>query len=107
MPGNGYLLVGLAVILAVTFCLRAAPFAVLGRLRDSALVAFLATTMPTGVMVILVVYTLRDLDLTIRPYGLPAALGVAVTAALHLWRRSALLSIVAGTGVCMLAGHLL
>ncbi|MER5638735.1 AzlD domain-containing protein [Kitasatospora sp. NPDC002227] len=107
MPSDRYLLTGLGVMFAVTFCLRAAPFAVLGRLRSSRLVAFLGTTMPTGVMVILTVYTLRDLDLTAHPYGLPAALGVAATTALHLWRRNSLLSIVAGTAVYMLAGQLL
>ncbi|WP_441249948.1 branched-chain amino acid transporter permease [Kitasatospora sp. McL0602] len=107
MPGDGYLFAGLLVMFAVTCCLRAAPFAVLGRLRNSGLVGFLATTMPTGVMVILVVHTLRDLDLTSSPYGLPAGLGVLVTAALHLWRRNALLSIVAGTAVFMLASRLL
>ncbi|MDH6127774.1 AzlD domain-containing protein [Kitasatospora sp. GP82] len=106
MPSNGYLVAALAVMLAVTFCLRAAPFAVLNRLRDSPVVGFLADTMPTGVMVILVVYTLRGLDLTTSPYGLPASLGVAGTAALHLWRRNALLSIVAGTALYMLARHL-
>jgi len=106
VPDDAYLLAGLTVMLAVTFCLRAAPFAILSRLRDSALVGFLATTMPTGVMVILVVYTLRDLDLTARPYGIPALAGLAATAALHLWRRNALLGIVAGTGVYMLVSHL-
>lgn len=104
MPADRYLLAGLAVMFLVTVGLRAAPFAVLGRLRDSALIAFLATTMPTGVMVVLVVYTLRDLD---GSTALPAALGVAATAGLHLWRRNALLSIVAGTAVSMLAQQLL
>jgi branched-subunit amino acid transport protein AzlD len=104
VPADRYLLAGLAVMFLVTVVLRAAPFAVLGRLRDSALIAFLATTMPTGVMVVLVVYTLRDLD---GSTALPAALGVAATAGLHLWRRNALLSIVAGTAVSMLAQQLL
>ncbi|AUG79990.1 branched-chain amino acid ABC transporter [Kitasatospora sp. MMS16-BH015] len=107
MPSDRYLLAGLGVMFAVTFTLRAAPFALLGRLRASALVAFLATTMPTGVMVILTVYTLRDLDLTAHPYGLPTLLGVAATAGLHLWRHNSLLSIFAGTAVFMLAERLL
>ena len=35
-------------------------------------------------------------------HGLPEAIAVAVTAGLHLWRRSTLLSILAGTAVYML-----
>lgn len=87
----------LLVVFAVTYLLRLAPFLALRRLGDSPLVAFLGRTMPLGVMLVLVVYTVRDVDLTAAPFGLPELAGVAVTAGLHLWRRNALLSIVAGT----------
>ncbi|GAA2428140.1 hypothetical protein GCM10010255_83700 [Streptomyces coeruleofuscus] len=54
--------------------------------------------MPAGVMVILVVYCLHDLPVTeARAAATLAAL--AVTVALHLWRRNALLSILGGTAV--------
>lgn len=87
----------LLVVFAVTYLLRLAPFLALRRLGDSPLVAFLGRTMPLGVMLVLVVYTVRDVDLTAAPFGLPELAGVAVTAGLHLWRRNALLSIVGGT----------
>ncbi|MEV4562118.1 AzlD domain-containing protein [Kitasatospora sp. NPDC049285] len=103
MPEWRYVLAGLLVMFAVTVGLRAAPFVLLGRVRESGLLRFLAATMPTGVMVILTVYTLRDLRLTAAPYGLPALAGLGVTLGLHLWRRNALLSIVAGTAVYVLA----
>jgi len=106
VPTDTYVLAGLLVMFAVTVCLRAAPFAVLSRLRGSGLLTFLATTMPTGVMVILTVYTLRDLPLTTTLYGLPALAGITATATLHLWRRNALLSIVAGTAAHLLAQQL-
>ena len=35
-------------------------------------------------------------------HGLPEAIAVAVTAGLHLWKRSTLLSILVGTAVYML-----
>ncbi|MFD5160087.1 hypothetical protein ACFWMJ_18745 [Streptomyces hawaiiensis] len=54
--------------------------------------------MPAGVMVILVVHCLRDLPLTwSRAPAPPAAL--AATVELRLWRRDAVLSILAGTAV--------
>lgn len=87
----------LLVVFAVTYLLRLAPFLALRHVRDSPLLAYLGRTMPLGVMVILVVYTLREVDLTRPPAGLPELAGVAATAALHLWRRNTLLSIVGGT----------
>jgi branched-subunit amino acid transport protein AzlD len=107
MPSPGHILLTLLVIFAVTYALRLAPFLALRRVRDSALVTFLGRTMPLGVMAILVVYTLSSVDVTAAPYGLPEVAGVIVTAALHLWRRNALLSIVGGTGTYMAALALL
>lgn len=91
------ILATLLVVFAVTYLLRLAPFVALRRLGESPLVAFLGRTMPLGVMLVLVVYTLREVDLTAAPFGLPELAGVGVTAGLHLWRRNALLSIVGGT----------
>ena len=62
----------------------------------------LTTLMPPAVMGLLVVYCLKGVNLTAAPYGIPELIGVAVTAALHLWRRKTLLSIAAGTVVYML-----
>lgn len=101
MPDAGQILLTLLVIFAVTYMLRLAPFVALRRVRDSAVVDHLARTMPLGVMAILVVYTVSTVDLTAAPHGLPEAGGVGVTAALHLWRRNAMLSIIGGTGTYM------
>ncbi|MCL2533089.1 MAG: AzlD domain-containing protein [Nocardiaceae bacterium] len=96
MPDIGYILAALAVIMAVTFALRAVPFAVIAPLRSSALVHYLGAHMPVGIMLILAVYTLRDV--TFAPASLvPAGAALAVTVGLHLWRSHALLSIVGGT----------
>lgn len=98
MPDTRYLLVAAAVSAAVTWALRAAPFAVLAPLRASKTVQYLSSRMPAGVMVILLVYCLRDVPLTDTGALAPLA-ALAVTVGLHLWRRSALLSILAGTTV--------
>ena len=52
-------------------------------------------------MGLLVIYCLKGVSLTAAPYGIPELIGVAVTAALHLWRRNTPLSIAAGTLVYM------
>jgi branched-subunit amino acid transport protein AzlD len=99
MPDVPYLFAAVAVAAGVTWALRALPFAALTPLRASATVRYLSTRMPAGVMLILLVYCLRDLPVT-RPDRLIAPLAaLATTIGLHLWRRSALLSIVGGTAV--------
>ncbi|MGP3977115.1 branched-chain amino acid transporter permease [Streptomyces sp. 8N114] len=98
MSDTGYAIVAVLVTAAVTWSLRALPFAALAPLRASATVQYLSTRMPAGVMVILAVYCLRDLALT-QPRVLAPLAALAVTIGLHLWRRNALLSILVGTAV--------
>ncbi|AKN70705.1 branched-chain amino acid ABC transporter [Streptomyces sp. PBH53] len=98
MPDARYAVAAILVAAAVTWSLRALPFAALAPLRASATVRYLSTRMPAGVMVILVVYCLRDLPVT-QARALAPLAALTVTAGLHLWRRNALLSILAGTAV--------
>ncbi|MFF0463770.1 branched-chain amino acid transporter permease [Streptomyces mexicanus] len=106
MPDTGYTIAAVLVAATVTWALRALPFAVLSRLRESATVPYLSRRMPAGVMVILVAYCLRDLPVTETRAGAPLA-ALAVTTGLHLWRRNALLSILGGTAThVVLAGTL-
>ncbi|MGW9129951.1 branched-chain amino acid transporter permease [Streptomyces sp. NPDC055681] len=98
MPDTPYLMAAVAASAAVTWALRALPFAALAPLRASGTVRYLSTRMPAGIMVILLVYCLRDLPLTESRALAPLA-ALAVTLGLHLWRRNALLSILGGTTV--------
>jgi branched-subunit amino acid transport protein AzlD len=52
-------------------------------------------------MTLLLLYCLKDVSLATAPHGLPEALALAAVVGLHLWRRNALLSIGAGTGLYM------
>ncbi|GHE08207.1 branched-chain amino acid transporter permease [Streptomyces alanosinicus] len=96
MPDTTCLVVAVLVSAAVTWALRVLPFAVVGPLRASPTVQYLSTRIPAGIMVILVVYCLRDTPLT-RTAGLSPAAALAVTVGVHLRRRNAPLSILAGT----------
>ncbi|MEU4171095.1 AzlD domain-containing protein [Streptomyces sp. NPDC026665] len=98
MSDTGYAVGAVLLAAALTWTLRALPFAALAPLRASATVRYLSARMPVGVMVILVVYCLRDLSLA-QPRALVPVAALAVTVGLHLWRRNALLSILAGTAV--------
>ncbi|ANP51485.1 branched-subunit amino acid transport protein AzlD [Streptomyces griseochromogenes] len=98
MSETTYLVAAILVSAAVTWALRALPFAALAPLRASGTVQYLSTRMPAGIMVILVVYCLRDVPPDHARALAPFA-ALTVTVGLHLWRRNALLSILGGTAV--------
>jgi branched-subunit amino acid transport protein AzlD len=97
VPEPPYLVAAVLVAAAVTWALRAVPFAILAPLRSSRLVAYLGERMPVGVMAVLVVYTLRDTSFVAPTYGGSTVVAFGVTVAMHLWRRNVALSMVAGT----------
>lgn len=56
---------------------------------------------PAIVMGLLVVYSLKDVSLSVAPNGIPEAIALVILAAVHYWRRNLLLSIAVGTIVYM------
>lgn len=93
-----YLLLLIAIAALMTFFTRAAPFLFFRNGMPPALEKA-ASRMPPAIMAVLVVYCLKG-DL-FTASGWPALVGVAATVALHIWRRSTLLSIAGGTIVYM------
>lgn len=91
-----------AVSAAITWGLRALPFAVLAPMRRSVIVRYLSLHMPVGVMVILALYTLRGVPEANPGHVGATSVALGVTVALHAWRRNALISIVGGTLVNVL-----
>lgn len=93
----------IAVAAAVTMGLRFLPFLIFGENRKTPpLVAYLGRVLPFAIMGMLVVYCLKDMNLTAAPFGVPEIIGCAVVAGLHVWKRNTLLSIGAGTVCYML-----
>lgn len=107
MPEAPYILVSLLIAGGITWALRALPFAVLEPMRDSELLDFLGQRMPLGIMLILTVYTLTDVEPSNLSSVGPALVGLAVTLILHLWRHNAVLSLFAGTGAYALLASLI
>ena len=93
----------IAVAALVTIALRFLPFLIFGENRKTPpLITYLGQVLPYAIMGMLVVYCLKDMTFTAPPFGIPEIIGCAVVALLHLWKRSTLLSIGAGTICYML-----
>ena len=74
-----------AVIAGVTIALRFAPFLLLRGQETPKFIAYLGRVLPYAIMGMLVVYCLKDMDLSAAPFGIPEFLGCAVVALLHFW----------------------
>lgn len=91
------------VVAACTLFTRAFPFVVLGGKREvPAVVKYLGNVLPPAIMIILVVYCLKNVNFMTGSRGIPEILAVGVVVLLHLWRRNTLLSIGVGTGIYMI-----
>lgn len=92
----------IAVCAACTFFERWLPWLLFGRRAVPKVVEYLGRILPMAVMVSLLVYCLRGTQFTSAGAWVPQVIAVGVTAGLHWWRRSTLLSIAAGTVCYML-----
>jgi len=88
---------------ACTFLLRALPSLIFGSGRKMPpFFSYLGRALTPAIMAVLLVYCMKDSFSNGWAALLPQLIGVAVVAALHLWKHSALLSIALGTVVYML-----
>lgn len=86
-----------------TMATRFLPFLVFSDKRPTPkYVSYLGKALPAAIFVMLVVYCLRNVSLLSGSHGLPELIAIAVTVALHLWKRQTLLSIAGGTVCYML-----
>jgi branched-subunit amino acid transport protein AzlD len=87
---------------------RFLPFLVLSEKRPTPpFVQYIGKYLPSAVFGMLVVYCLKDVNFVSGSHGLPELIAIAVTVALHKWKRQMLLSIAGGTACYMLLLHFL
>ena len=83
-------LIIVAMVALATQITRWTPFLLFsGDKKLPKVVEDLGRLLPPAMMGLLVVYSLRSIDLMGGSHGIPEAIAVAVTAGLHLWRRKA------------------
>lgn len=70
--------------------------------RPPRVVEYLGKVLPYAMGGLLVVYSLKNVTPFSGTHGIPEAVAIAVIVALHVWKRSMLLSIAGGTAVYML-----
>ena len=61
------------------------------------MVEYLGHVLPAAIFGMLIVYCLKGVSLTSGSHGIPEAIAIGVTVALHKWRHQTLVSIAGGT----------
>ena len=88
----------IAIMAGITFLTRALPFLLFGRKGNPPRIAlYLGRYLPAAVIAMLIVYCFRQVNFQSASNWAPALIAGAAVAALHVWKRNNLLSIVGGT----------
>lgn len=86
-----------------TMATRFLPFIIFRENRDTPdFVKYIGKYLPSAVFGMLIIYCLRNVDFLGGAHGMPELIAIAVTVAVHLFKRRMLLSILLGTGCYML-----
>ena len=98
----GVSLLIILTVAAATFATRVVPFLIFPKGKEiPSIIQYLGKVLTPAVIGMLVIYCLKTTSVIEAPHGIPEAIAVTVTAALHIWRRNNLLSIGVGTVLYM------
>lgn len=94
----GEQLMTIGICAAATIATRALPFLLFrpGHALPG-YVEYLGKALPAAIFAMLVVYCVKDVSFLSGAHGVPEISGIALTAALHVWKRNMMLSMAAGT----------
>lgn len=91
----------IAVMSIVTILLRFLPFIILNGKKTPAYISFLGEVLPSAIIGMLVIYCLRNTDLTHAPFGAPEIIASLAVIILQAVKKNSLVSILCGTLIYM------
>lgn len=91
----------IAVMSIVTVLLRFLPFLVF-RKQTPKYISYLGRVLPSAIIGMLAVYCLKDITLSVHPFGIPELIAAACVVGAQAWKRNSLISILTGTVIYMI-----
>jgi|SRR5690625_196636 branched-subunit amino acid transport protein AzlD len=99
---HNQMLITIAIIMLGTMLTRFLVFFIFPPTKEPPqFVTYLGKVLPAAAIGLLVVYALKDIQITERPFAIPEILAILVIVFIHKWRRNSLLSIASGTIIYM------
>lgn len=96
-------IITIALCTLATMTTRFLPFMVFNSKKPTPkYIQYLGKALPGAIFAMLVIYCLKNVSIITGTHGLPELIGIAITIALHLWKRQMLFSIAGGTICYML-----
>lgn len=89
--------IAIAIMAIVNFFTRVFPFLFFRKKELPSYILFIEKYFPPVIMTILIVYSIKDIDFTVVPYGLKEVFSITFTALLHITIKNYLVSIFSGT----------
>ncbi|UTJ06162.1 branched-chain amino acid transporter permease [Arcobacter roscoffensis] len=89
--------IAIAIMAVVNFFTRVFPFLFFRKNELPSYVVFIEKFFPAVIMTILIVYSVKDVNFSLVPYGLKEIGGITFTAVLHIVFKNYLVSIFSGT----------
>jgi|SRR5665647_719447 len=97
MTDTSQILVTIAAVALATFATRVLPFMCFGSREPPLMLLTIEKNLPPMILMLLVIYCLKDVQWIASPYGIPELFSIGIVAGLHFWKRNAMLSIFIGT----------
>lgn len=97
------IILSILVMALVTYLLRLAPFVIFGKHQETPeWILYIGKYLPPAVMGMLIIYSMKNTDISQISQIAPLGIAVFVTVLFHLWKRNNLVSILSGTLIYML-----
>ena len=91
----------ISAMAVTTMALRFLPFLIFGK-RTPRYISYLGGVLPQAIIALLVVYCMKDVSIMAYPHGIPELVAGVSVAAMQIWKRNAVLSILLGTVIYMI-----
>lgn len=96
-------IITIALCVLGTVITRFLPFLVFSSKKPTPkFIQYLGKALPAAIFAMLVVYCLKNVSILGGSHGIPELIAIALTIALHCWKRQMLLSVAGGTVCYML-----
>ena len=86
----------------VTFSTRIFPFLLFKDKKPSSTIVLLEKYIPPAIMMLLLIYCLKNISISIKPYGFPEFFGVIIASVVQYKLKNPLISIFGATGIYMI-----